>query len=274
MRQRRTKSATRGTEKQQRAKVLRLPARAKPSAPEAGAMLAADRGPRAIDEATYTEYAAKLRAQFRVDVDGPELTYLASRWAAGRFEHVSALRRIAPEFAALLGRQRVERERFLQRRVPGMPRTYPEVAELMKKQYPGGHDPLKAVVPSPPRPAFLVAELGPGDRMVSDAIEFDVRREQHEAEAASLIAWLRAVRPERATRKTADTMLITTARGVADWTRQHGKGGRADWQATVMIMGCHGWDLPGRSLSEKAKRLEDRVTNDQRRRARATDRPK
>src|SRR5437870_4923555 len=108
----------RGAAQQQQRKARQGPP---PAARAAADILAAHRGPRAIDEATYQDHAAKIRERFRVAVDCPDLTYLASRWGAGRFEHVSALRRIAPDFAVLLARQQAEREKFLHRPVPGMP---------------------------------------------------------------------------------------------------------------------------------------------------------
>ena len=74
-------------------------------------------GPLSIDERTYEQHAQKIREQFGIEVDCPELTYLASRRA--RFEHVIALQHIAPKFAELLERQRTERANLLRNAFPG-----------------------------------------------------------------------------------------------------------------------------------------------------------
>jgi hypothetical protein len=173
-------------------------------------------------------------------VDCPEITYLASRSGAGRFEHVIALRRIAADYARLLEAQQAVRADFLRTPVPGMPRSYTQIAALVQSQHPGGQSPL-----------------------VSDASDFDALHERFEAEGGRLLEHLRLVPRESTVVKTgpaSDRAVLTTAERVAGWTKQHSRGsGNRDWIATVQIMECHGWELAGRSLDQKAARLEDRV---------------
>lgn len=208
------------------------------AAERAAFMNSAYRGPLSIDEPRYQEHAQKIRERFGVEVDCPELTYLASRRA--RFEHVIALQHIAPKFAELLERQRTERANLLRKRLPRMPRSYAETTALLKKQYPDA-----------PRP------------LVNAAIAFEEHRERFETEAEFLRT--RSQKMPRVNAKTksgpaADLLLVSVADEVAEWTKQHPRGtGDRDWIATVRILECHGWDLGPLPQETKAGQLEDRV---------------
>ncbi len=200
------------------------------------------RAPVGLDERTYEEHARRIQEQFGVDIECPELTYLASRRA--RFEHAMALRRIAPGFATLLKKQAGERERFLQRHVPGMTTSYAEIAAFVTAAPPDGHQALW-----------------------NPAIDFEGRRARHETEGKRLVARLQKVVPVKRSSKRGpaqDLVLVTAADGVAQWTKEHPRGtGKRDWVATACILTCHRWDLRTilgcTGLVDHAARLKDRV---------------
>jgi hypothetical protein len=239
--------------------------------------------PRVVDEATYQEYAREILATFRVAVDCVELLRLASRAGDVACQHVDALRRVARDWVALIVRHRAERARLLGKRVAGMPHSYATLADDVEQQHRDGHAPFRATradLLSRHFPPFLYWETlsfkveREGEpprtvyRLVSEAIRVDVQRRVVDEEEEQLLTLLRRIRHEEPTRRDADTALIRVARNVADWTKGRGKiGQRADWMATAMILECHGWLLPGASLSQKAARLENRVTKDEARRA-------
>jgi hypothetical protein len=224
-------------------------------------------GPRTIDDKTYDRYTAEIEQQFGVKLESLELARIASRWGNQHFDHVMALRRRATAYAALLEKQRQDRQDFLGERVPGMTKSYTELADAVRAQHPDGHDPIVPILPRLPlaRPAFLVAEaFGFGDgtiRMNSDAICFDVHQQLYEEEAARLLSRVQAVPPEEIVSKSGpppDGSLRFAATKVADWTKAHGRSGKRDWIATVKILECYGWDLERVDLRVKATRLKDR----------------
>lgn len=242
---------------------------------------------RAIDEQTYLEHASAIHEQFGVAADSLEIARLASRAQILASDHTLALRRIGRDYVALLVRHQAERQRFLAQKVPGMPTSYAGLADAVEAQHGDRHKPFRDTLDhlmDTPFPAVLLCEavsftmrdkngeeIGKDLRWRSEAIRVDVQRQIFDEAEQRLLGLLRAIPHERPNRRNADTGLIETARRVAEWTRAHSNDGRADWQAVVRIMECHGWQLPGASVSEKARRLEDRVTRDARRNAQGTD---
>jgi hypothetical protein len=196
------------------------------------------------DKDARAQYGPEIREQFAVDVDCPELTWITTEGRIARLSRrFDAQLSIAREYATLLASQAERRRRFWTSH--GLP---------------------PATAPNPPMEGAFTA---------GHAFDLEVfYRLQGRLDATSedLMALLQhlATDPAFATRRNrlphrrvGDVALIRTAGALADWTRLHGRTGKADWKAVAKILRCHGVDLREAfgtsSLERQAQCLEDRV---------------
>jgi hypothetical protein len=196
------------------------------------------------DEGARAQHGPGIRQQYGVDVDCPELTSITTQGRVARdLRRFDAQLSIACDYAVLLEFQAERRRRFWTSH--GLP---------------------PATVPNPPMEGAFIAE---------HAFDLEVfYRLQGRLDATSheLIALLQHLAKDPAFarrrnrlphRRVGDVALTVTAAAVADWTRRHGRNGKADWKAVAKILRCHGFDLREAfgtpSLERQAQCLDDRV---------------